>query len=275
MDLTEQKIINILTDLKHNHNAIGLKVEFEDEGASYEEAFVLRQIAQKVNLDLTVKIGGCGALNDIRQIKNIGVKSIVAPMIESAYAVKKFVQAVNKIYSEENLSQKPDLFINIETISGYKNFDEIISIDEFSEISGIVIGRFDLAKSIGLGCNDIHSGKIFELVNNLALKCKNTDKIFTVGGGVRYESLDFFTKLPQNSLHRFETRKIIFDANPVLEKNDFNAILKAIEFEIAWLECKENVGIKPNSFDSKRIEALKSRCEKIAANSFCEPNARL
>lgn len=265
MNLIEQKITNILTDLKENHGAIGLKVEFEDEGASFEEAFVLKKIANQAGLDLTLKIGGCGALNDIRQAQAIGVKTLVSPMIESAYAVKKFTQAVNKIYPDN----KPDLFINIETINGYKNIDEILVTPEFDELSGIVVGRFDLAKSIDLGCKDIHSQPIFDIVNDLANKCKNTGMIFTVGGGVRYESLEFFNKLPDNSLNRFETRKIIFDAKSVLKNNDYEAILKAIEFEVTWIENKENFGIEPSISDGKRIEALTSRCEKIAEKSFC------
>lgn len=265
MELAEKDIIKKLIDLREKHHAISIKIEFEDEGASFEEASILKEISNQAGLDLTIKIGGCGALNDIRQTKRIGADTIVAPMIETAYALKKFTQSFNTVYSDENLNKKPQLFINIETNTGYKNFDEIISIPEAQEISGIVVGRFDMAKSIGLGCKDIHSDEIFEIVNDLASKTQKTNKIFAVGGGVRYESLDFFNRLPQNSLLRLETRKIVFDANPVLKNQDFEGILKAIEFELMWVENKQNFGLKTQPWDLKRIEILKKRCETIVA----------
>lgn len=249
-------LIKKLIDLKQNHGILGVKSEFEDEGASFEEISLLKNITSKAGLDLTIKIGGCGALNDINKSKKLEAHSIVAPMIESSYAVKKFINSVNTIYTEE----KPELFINIETITGYQNFDEILSIKEAKSLTGVVVGRFDLAKSIDLECKDIHSDRIFGLVNDLAIKTQKARKILTIGGGVSLQSLDFFNKLPPNSLERFETRKIIFDFKNIEQENLKSGIIKAIEFELLWLKYKQKAGmLNPN--DLNRIALLEKRCK--------------
>ena len=45
--------------------------------------------------NLNIKIGGCEAINDIIFCKSLRPKSIVAPMVESQYALRKFVETVN------------------------------------------------------------------------------------------------------------------------------------------------------------------------------------
>lgn len=255
MDLikNEQKLIDLLLNLKENHNILGVKAEFEDEGASFDEASRLKKIADVVGLNFTLKIGGCGALNDINQAKSLDVNTIVAPMIESSYALKKFIQAVESVYSEE----KPKLLINIETISGYNNFDEIMAINEAKQIDGIVVGRFDMSKSLGGGCKECDSKELFGIVNNLSKKTEQFSKLFLVGGGIKEKSLSFLDKI--SCLNSFETRKIIFDAQNTLKAKDSSGIVKAIEFEIAWLECKKQL----NDKEIKRIVALKNRCKSL------------
>ena len=56
----------------------------------------MRMITNKANLNLNVKIGGCEAKNDIFFCKKIKTNSMVAPMIESEYALKKFIQCAGK-----------------------------------------------------------------------------------------------------------------------------------------------------------------------------------
>ena len=91
----------LLENLKENFHAIGLKAEFESEGSTYEEVLALKKLGDKNNLPIVLKIGGCGALRDIQEAKKIGVSSIVAPMIESKYALNKFVETVRKVYLED------------------------------------------------------------------------------------------------------------------------------------------------------------------------------
>lgn len=269
MNLLEN-MLNILMDLKENHHASAIKAEFEDEGSSFREARLLKELAAKTNLDLTIKIGGCGALNDVYEAKNIGVHTIVSPMIESPYALKKFLQTIKTAYSDT--IEQPDLFINIETIMGYKNFDGILSIPEAKDLTGIVVGRFDMAKSIDLTCKDINCEKIFEVVNDLAVRIKKLNKKFFVGGSISKDSINFFNRLPENSLNGFETRKVIFDANYVLKDQDIEGILKAIKFEIMWIRNKEILYGTLQEKDFKRLEILEKRNKELIAevqNGLC------
>lgn len=270
MNLLEN-MLNLLINLRENHHILAVKAEFEDEGTSFKEARLLKEIAAKANLDLTIKVGGCGALNDIYEAKNTGVNAIVAPMIESSYALKKFIQTVKIAYNNEEI-KKPDLFINIETITGYQNFNDILSIPEAKDLTGIVVGRFDMAKSIGLKCKDINCERIFNIVNDLAIKTKNIGKKFFVGGGISKNSTEFFNCLPENLLNGFETRKIIFNADYTLKNQDLEGILKAIEFETIWLKNKQALWENFEDKDFKRLQILKNRYEELITkvqNGLC------
>jgi len=92
-DKQTNKFISDLVRLKRL-GAVGVKQSFEDEGASREDIRKMRAMTSAANLDLNVKVGGCEARNDISFCKKIGVNGIVAPMVESKYALKKFIQTV-------------------------------------------------------------------------------------------------------------------------------------------------------------------------------------
>lgn len=255
-------MLNILVDLKENHRILAVKAEFEDEGSNFKEAHLLKELAAKAKLDLAIKIGGCGALNDVYEAKSIGASTIVAPMVESSYAFKKFIQTIKTVYCNE--VKKPDLFVNIETITAYQNFNDIFSIPEVKDLTGIIAGRFDLAKSIGLTCEDINCQKIFDMVNDLSIKTKKLGKEFFAGGGISRDSLDFFNRLPKGYLNGFETRKIIFDGCFSLEHQDMVGILKAIEFECMWLKNKQVLYGVMLDKDVKRLDILENRYKELS-----------
>lgn len=265
MNTLEKKMINTLIDLKENHNITALKAEFEDEGTSMDEALRLKEMSNQVGLDLTIKIGGCGALKDMHDAREIGVNSVVAPMVESAYAMKKFVNATKQVFSEsERERERVNFFVNIETIMGYNNLDDILSAQEIRNITGVVLGRLDMCGSMGLSCEDVNSEQIFNIANTLANKLSVHNKKLIIGGNVSICSLPFFKNLPLNSLYKFETRKIIFNAQKALEdKNIDKGILKAVEFEIMWLKNKRDFYGIIHDEDAQRLVTLENRYNKI------------
>src|SRR5688572_28346185 len=101
MNLTERKMVDVLTDLKENYHVVGVKAEFEAEGTRLEEALRLKEVLMKVGLGLTLKIGGCEALRDMYEARVIGVSRLVAPMIETPYALKKFLSAVSLAFPKD------------------------------------------------------------------------------------------------------------------------------------------------------------------------------
>ena len=250
----DSKILSLLNELKDVYAIQSLKAEFEAEGASFDDVLLLKQYAEFAGLGLTLKIGGCEAVRDIIEAKKIGVDVIVAPMIESVYALKKFVLAVKSIYSDSVL---PKLFINVETITAISNFDEIIGSECFKFIDGVVIGRTDLLGSMNLSSLDSDINLIFDLTNDIAQKVQNLGKEFIVGGNIVANSKEFLKDL--SYLSSFETRKIVFDVSVLNTNYLADGINKALEFEILWLENKSVLQNGISEMDQKRLAVLKER----------------
>ncbi len=261
MNTLEHKMVDTLIDLRENHHVVGIKAEFEAEGTRLEEALRLKEVVTKAGLDLTIKVGGCEAIKDMYDARTIGVKTIVAPMIETPYAMKKYVQATKFVFPEEERKEIKFL-LNLETITGFKNLEEMVSSPYFTELDGIVLGRVDMTGSMGLTREDINSDKILEIAKTLSAKMQNLNKEMVIGGGVSAQSLPFFKELPY--LSRFETRKIIFDAKKAL--NDANAdkgILKAVGFELMWLKNKREFYKMIFDEDAARLTMLEARYKKL------------
>ncbi len=265
MNTLELKMVDILKDLKDNYYVSGIKAEFEAECTRFDEVVRLKEIAAHTGLDLTIKVGGCEAVKDIYDAKALGATSIVAPMIESPYAAKKYLNALKMIFSEEERKSMRFL-INIETKYGFQYAEDILASDIAQDLSGIVFGRTDMAGSLGMLTNEINNVIILDFAQKLAAITKKYNKELVIGGGVSALSLPFFKQLPEDTFTHFETRKVIFDAQKTLHNsNAKNGIKKAIDFEILWIKNKQNYYGSISSADSKRIEVLESRTNLIEA----------
>lgn len=261
MNQLEKKMVNTLIDLRENHHVVGIKAEFEAEGTRLEEALRLKEVVTKAGLELTIKIGGCEAIKDMYDARTIGVSAIVAPMIETPYAMKKYVQATKFVFPEE---ERKDIkfLINLETITGFANIKEMIESPYFEEVAGIVLGRVDMTGSMGLTRDDINSAKILDIAKVLSENMNKVNKDFVIGGGVSAHSLPFFTQLPY--LSRFETRKIIFDAQKAIhDQNADKGILKAVGFELMWLKNKREFYGMIYQEDAARLTMLEARYKKL------------
>ena len=258
MNQYKKEILSALKILKANYNITSVKAEFESEGASFTEALLLKELAKEAGLDFTIKIGGCGAARDLRDAVKLKADTIVAPMIESSYAAEKFINSTETVFSEKE-RKNIKLLINIETIQGFNCLDEILNSTFADKISGIVVGRTDFACSLGLDREKTDDKQIFEFTNLIAQKTVKHNKGLIIGGGVTSTSIEFFKNLPKNSLTRFETRKIIFDASILIDKNADKGILKAIDFEVLWLKYKHKLLKTSHKDDKARLKTLTER----------------
>ena len=159
-----QKIVNSLKYLK-KYNAVAVKQSLEDEGVSQEDLILMKQITHKAKLDLNVKIGGCEAKNDIHFCEWLKVKGIVAPMVESPYALRKFLQSISN-------NNKQKLYVNLESIQAFQNINSILKQPNIKRLTGVVIGRSDLAGSLNLEKKEVNSRRIYKLVYSILKKIK-------------------------------------------------------------------------------------------------------
>ncbi|MFC1566318.1 aldolase/citrate lyase family protein [bacterium] len=262
MNNLEKRMVDTLKDLKENHSVVGVKAEFEAEGTRMEEALRLKEVVTRAGLELTIKIGGCEALKDMFDSRAIGVSRIVAPMIESAYALKKFLGSAKLAFPKEELKDV-SLLINVETMTGFKNIDQMLELPEINELDGVVLGRVDMTGSMGLTRDSINSDEVFEIANTLLPKAKKRDLECVIGGGVSAESLPFFKRLPEGTLDHYETRKVIFECPGGLDADADKGILKAVGFELMWLKNKREFYGMIFDEDKHRLDMLETRYHKL------------
>jgi hypothetical protein len=264
MNTLERKMVDQLMDLRENHHVVGVKAEFEAEGTRIEEALRLKEVISKAGLNLTLKIGGCEAIRDMYESRTIGVERVVAPMVESPFALKKFLDAILLSFPEDEIGQI-DFAVNIETIDAVNAFERMLAIPEIGRLNGVVMGRVDLTASMGLGRDDINADEVFEITKSLFTRAKAFNKHIecAVGGGVSAASLPFFRKLPPGLIDRYETRKVIFGCPGGLADDAEKGILKAVGFELMWLKNKRGYYSLIANEDNKRIEMLEKRYRKM------------
>ncbi|MDX6766670.1 MAG: aldolase [Candidatus Methylacidiphilales bacterium] len=260
MNLREKQMVDLLIDLKENHHVVGVKAEFEAEGTRLEEAMRLKEVSLKAGLGMTLKIGGCEAIRDMFEAANLGVVHLVAPMVETAYALKKYLNAVNIAFSKD-LQNDVDFLINLETITSCRNFEEMLQLPEIARLKGIVLGRVDLTGSMNLTREDINSDQVKNLCLEMAAKAKAHGKVVVVGGGVSVHSLPFFRSFPPGHIDRYETRKVVFSCPGALENKEA-AFLKAVEFEISWLKNKKEYYTLISQEDDARLVMMEQRYQK-------------
>ena len=250
---------DLLRKLKTEHNAVSVKAEFEAEGTRTDELLRLVEISRKAELKVGLKIGGCEAIRDLMESKQIGVEYIIAPMVETAYALGKFIDAKNKVYREQERADT-EFLANMETITGFKNIDKISELAAKSQgIDGLVFGRVDFAGSLSIDRAFLNDNKITDYCLEVSKKCKEHNLDLVVGGGISVDAIDALKKINNNFLSRFETRKIIFSSKSLCQSSIGQGLLTAVEFELLWLKNKQEYYSIITSEDARRIDMLESR----------------
>jgi len=263
MNKTERKMVEILTRGRENFGIVSVKAEFEAEGTRLEELLRLVDVARASGLPMTVKIGGCEAIRDLLEAKQIGVRYIVAPMVESAYAASKYVAAKNLVYSADE-QQDTDFLFNMETITGFENRESLIAaISETGGADGVVFGRVDFVGSMGWARDSINKQQTTDFAIETAKLCKKADKQLVMGGGVSIESIDALRQVHAIRLDRFETRKVVFDASKALSTDIEEGLVDAVHFELLWLLNKRDYYNGIAHEDEKRIGMLEARWEEL------------
>ncbi len=257
MNRMERQMVDLLKDLRDNHNVIGVKMEFEAEGTRIEEAMRLKDVSSNAGVSLTTKVGGCEAIKDMFDASILGTKYLVGPMIETPYALKKFIQATHVAFSEQH-REDMEFYFNLETITAIQNFDAMLALPEAKDFQGIVLGRVDLTGSMDLDRSAVNSDEILQICLRMAAKAKAHNKKVIVGGAVSVHSLPFFQAFPPGHLDKYETRKVVFSCPGALNNNE-SAFLKAVEFELLWLKNKKEYYGAIHREDDARLKMMEER----------------
>ena len=207
---------------------------FEVEGALPQDILTMRRITEQIGLNLSIKIGGCEAKTDIQFCKSINADKIVAPMVETSFALTKFIESIINI-------PKLNFYINIESKTAYENLDNILSSPSSKLLSGIVIGRSDLTKSYGFGKDYVDSPQMQDIVYKALVKCKEYNITTLMGGNISSKSSKFVKKLYKEKLLEYiETRNVIIKLNNKNINNIASIIKSSLIFESKWLQYKAN-----------------------------------
>lgn len=257
MNTREKQMLELLIKGRAEYGFAAVKAEFEAEGTRSDELLRLLEIARRSGVGVGIKIGGCEAIRDLYECRQYGVDYVIAPMVETAYALSKFVLARDKCFPGDERGDTKFLF-NVETITAYENLTAMTEVAGKADI-GMVFGRVDFAGSLGKDRSFVDSAEMTGFVSTVAKAAASVDVEVVAGGGISPSSVAPLRKVRQARLDRFETRKIIFDAS-ILDGNRIDdALALAIDFELLWLQNKRDYYHAISIEDDARIAMIEAR----------------
>jgi len=252
-----EELKNILFKLKEL-GCSGIKISYEDEGALLNEVISMRYLTSSTGINLSIKIGGCEAKRDIVDCLNVSCDSIVAPMVESSFALNKFANSLKQYnYTGEK-------GFNLETIQAYNNLEELSK--EFYCIDFVTVGRVDFVGSIKKDRSYVNNENMYDMVVNIFNKAKEYNKKCYLGGGISIDSKEFINKLISlELLDKFETRYIIFDVKKINFEQFEKLLYWANVFEVEWLKF---ISERYGKLFNKDIDRIKMIEDRISSNKI-------
>lgn len=257
MNNLEKRMLAILEQGKAEFGILAVKAEFEAEGTRVDELLRLLEIARRAGVKVGLKIGGCEAIRDLIECRQFGVDYVIAPMVETPYALKKYIEAKDKVFSKEEQADISFLF-NVETRSTYEHLPKLGEVAQQGGV-GMVFGRVDFAGSMGHTRDFVNSEEMAGYVETVAGVTRKQGLELVVGGGVSPDSIELLRRVRSVRLDRFETRKVIFDAAVLDGDKAAGGMELAIEFELLWLKNKRDYYSAIAAEDASRIAMMEAR----------------
>ena len=263
MNPNECAMLDMLRKGRDEYGVVAVKAEFEAEGTRPDELLRLLELTHRADLGVALKIGGCEAVSDLLAARLYGADYLIAPMVETPYALTKFAAARRKTWGEDAAHAK--FLFNLETGTTLANLDTMLPIAK-EHLDGIVFGRVDFTQSCGLDRSAINTRRVSEAVLTAAASCAEHNLEFVVGGGVSVEAIAALREFRSVRLDRFETRKVVFDGTAVESAQFEKGIANAVAFELAWLENKRSYYAEIAEEDAARIRMMRERSAKTGSS---------
>lgn len=256
MNKQEVRLLDALKELKETCGVISIKSEFEAEGARMDELISLRELVVRADLGFVIKIGGCEAVHDMNQARLLGASGIMAPMIETPFAMSKFASAAKRVYGDD--IDSVEWIINAETKTCHLNYQAILEEGK-GFLNAVTVGRSDLSASMGIERKDIESRAVFEATKEMLEMSKIAGCKTNFGGNIGIESIPFIIGM-KDIADRFETRKVVISMDNE-EKRLKKAIARALHFELLYLLNKKSYYTRLSQEDEARIKRMQMQLE--------------
>ncbi|MEM7184794.1 MAG: aldolase [Spirochaetota bacterium] len=235
-----------------SHAFCGLKGGTETEDMEYDELQVLQEIAL-ATFPLKVKIGGVEARTDIRFCHKTGIYSILAPMVESEYGLRNFIETLKKLIPAAEYQQMQKS-INLETITGYRNILEIADSPAFAELHNLTAARSDLSASMNQKPDDPEVMRVTKQIVKIA---QERGKKTCVGGTITRFNFDAIVE--DIGPDCINSRHLIVDLQKIPKGQGSEVAERMLEFEIELYDFLAAFKPEKALYYKNRIETNRER----------------
>jgi hypothetical protein len=229
--------------LVEEHGCLMMKIATEDEALTHIEVEGRFDVFAPL-LPMELKIGGPGARGDMEFARRIGIRHLIAPMIESAYGLEDYLNGATEIFGLNRGAVH--LGVNFETDRACRDRGRILAADRDHQLAQITVGRGDLSKSMGCRPDD---APVMRAARRVVIEARRREYRLSIGGGIDPGNVGAVVKRLAPDF--VNTRNFAFCAQTGLE----TAIRRALEAEI--LICRAD----GSRLARGRIASLEKRLE--------------
>jgi hypothetical protein len=246
-DDNQLQIREFLKQLIDQHDVWAMKLSTEDAGMPFGDIQERHRLFGDL-LPLQLKIGGPEARNDIRTGVKIGCQSLIAPMVESPYALSNFINACRETLGEKKF-EHVDLQINVETRQGAEQIEAILEADGASHLSQITVGRHDLCRSMDRKPNET---PVMDATSRVVREAQQRDIRTSVGGRITPGDARMIAEEVEPD--KINTRELGFTVRSPEQVEE--AVRKILDFEVELL-------VHERTFYRDEDERLTDRITKL------------
>lgn len=242
-----------LETLQRQFGCSSLKLSTEDAGNSFTQiACYARAFGRR--LPLEVKIGGPEARNDLQHLVPLAVSAIIVPMVESPYALEKFIETLRAVAGARRYRQLRRR-LNLETVTAVRQLPAIMRSPAFRAIDQVTIGRQDLSRSLGCRPDD---ARVWRVTRRLVAAVQSRGVPVSVGGGIT--PLQATELVARAAPAYINTRSVAFRVTRRFDP--VAAVRAALAFEADLLDYDAAAGFITRAEARRRGAVLRARAQE-------------